>query len=133
LLENVLTNVPREPPFSVSQLRAYVRCPKSDELQYLVDPRIGVQDMGASATYQEVYVVDQDKLTWYGCPFGNPYEGEPLVWSSSEWKLFDPPTMLAISGGQFIRCPETSQEHSRDLERFFCLGLCCALEGTGNP
>jgi hypothetical protein len=37
----------RERPYSISQLRAYLRCPKSYELQYLADPRTSLQGMGA--------------------------------------------------------------------------------------
>lgn len=45
--EETRARVLLEPPYSISQLRAYTRCPKSYELQYLTDPRVPVRDMGA--------------------------------------------------------------------------------------
>lgn len=44
----------KERALSVSQLRTFVRCPRSFELQYLSHPRIPVREMGASVWFGKV-------------------------------------------------------------------------------
>ncbi|MBA2681130.1 MAG: PD-(D/E)XK nuclease family protein [Ktedonobacteraceae bacterium] len=75
----------RETPLSVSQLRAYTKCPKSYELQYLTDPRYRSHGMGASVWFGAL----MQKIiqhTYYDLPL---YEAHIQVWQQECPQVFD--------------------------------------------
>lgn len=63
-------------PFSISQLRTYMRCPRAYQLQYLTDPRPPVQDMGASVWFGKV-MQQIIQRAYHGVPL---IEGHLRVW-----------------------------------------------------
>lgn len=75
----------RETPFSVSQLRAYTKCPKSYELQYLTDPRYRSHGMGASVWFGTM----MQKIiqhSYYDLPL---HEAHLYVWQQECPQVFD--------------------------------------------
>lgn len=92
--EHTRARVLKEPPYSISQLRAYLRCPKSYELQYLADPRVPLQGMGAVVWFGGM-MQRMIQYTYYG--FSLP-EALLHVWQQEcptafealqEWYLLD--------------------------------------------
>src|SRR5438105_3661528 len=86
MLDNeTAAQVLREPPLSISQLRAYTRCPKSYELQYLADPRYSAHEMGASVWFGSV-MQKIIQYSYYDLPL---YEAHLQVWQRECSEIFD--------------------------------------------
>jgi len=80
-----LTQVMQERPLSISQLRAFVRCPKSFELQYLYDPRIPQSAMGASVWFGTI-IQRIIQRGYHEMPF---YEAHLQVWKQACGPVFE--------------------------------------------
>lgn len=74
----------REAPFSISQLRAYTRCPKCYELQYVAEPRHRSQGLGASVWLGSV-VQQTIQLSYYDLPL---FEAHLRVWQQECPQIF---------------------------------------------
>ncbi len=83
--EKTRAAVLKEPPYSISQLRAYLRCPKSYELQYLTDPRVPLQGMGAVVWFGGM-MQSMIQYTYYGLSLG---EALVQVWQRECPAIFD--------------------------------------------
>ena len=76
VLDEGTSDILKERPLSVSQLRTFDRCPKAFELQYLTDPRTPVRNMGASVWFGKViqHIIQR---AYHGVPL---LEGHVQVW-----------------------------------------------------
>jgi len=102
--EETRARVLRQPQYSVSQLRAYCRCPKSYELQYLADPRYPTHGMGA--------------VVWFGT----------MMQSLIQKAYYDHPLYEALLDAWQQECPTIFEA----LQDWYRLDIECRQSGKAN-
>ncbi|GAC1357738.1 MAG: hypothetical protein NVSMB38_40430 [Ktedonobacteraceae bacterium] len=85
LHEEITFDILGQRPFSISQLRTFSRCPRAYELQYLMEPRTPVLDMGAMVWFGKI-IQRIIQRAYHGVPLS---EGHVQVWQQECGPMFD--------------------------------------------